>query len=733
MEEGIIKATDRHTARRIRTAMQGNAIRALVELITNSDDSHIRLEEEGKATSGIIEIIYEKKGYCGHFTVRDYAEGMSIDDVREGFREYGAATSGMKTGRGVRGYFGQGAKDALAGMVDGKICTFKDDVYVKCELFIEDGKPHYRIYDPISASAKIRREHGIEANGTLAHFIIDPRKMPGTHVPGINKVHEELANNYLLRKIMTDKHRKVILIDRDDESARPLRYQAPEGKEILSDEFSIPFAPYVDFPVSIKIMRADKELLQSGDSRDGGLLLIDDKNVVLGISLFRFDSEPLAAHFFGEVRIGRFRELLASEEPLLSEEREGLIIRHPFCRKLIPEIEKRIEGKVNEEKMRRQKEVQSKIDREEMLRFRKAFSILNEIAEREAEAAVNLGQELTDELEEPPDGFCLYPSSAQVTVGKRYVIELRLNTIIVHYGSVINIVSTHPKLRLLNQEIKITPDDGIGIIQKYITLEGSEPNIEGIIKATTTGKYSQTKIFVVPEKELLLSEGMVFQPESVTLRPNQPRKICLLVYIKMIEGGSVIKISSDKESVHISKETITVNEADAVRHVAKYEFEVWGEGAGQNAIVTAACESYVALLDVRIRSKEETEDKGRKGMFSVPEYSYEEEPLQRTTYSLETGKVMIYINFPSVKHYLGETGQYKKTLPGQVLVADLVAERCFYEIAKKKVDTSSVLIRPEARYDKIQNETYALSKKYGKKVHEVLVDQSLLLEHQHIK
>lgn len=226
---------------------------------------------------------------------------------------------------------------------------------------------------------------------------------------------------------------------------------------------------------------------------------------------------------------------------------------------------------------------------------------------------------------------------------------------------------------------------------------------------------------------------MAFQPESVTLKPNQPRRIYLLVYVKMIEGGSVIKISADNDSVHFSKEKIVVNEADAVRHIAKYEFEIWGEGAGQDAIVTAGCESYIALLEVKIRSKEETEDKGRKGMFSEPEYSYEEEPLQRTSYSLETGKVTIYVNFPSVKHYLGDTCQYKKTLPGQVLVADLVAERCFFEIAKKKVDTIGVLIRPEARPDKIQNEAYGLSKKYGKKVHEVLVDQNLLLEQQRAK
>jgi len=299
---------------------------------------------------------------------------------------------------------------------------------------------------------------------------------------------------------MTNKRRKILLIDKDDGSPRPLRYLVPEGREVLLDRFAIPFEAYADFPVSITISRSERELLQAGDSRDGGLLLIDNKDAVLGISLFKFDSEPLAAHFYGEVRIERFRELLDSEEPVLSEEREGLNVRHPFCRKLIPEIEKRLETKVNEEKLRRQKEEQCKIDREEVSRFRKAFNILNEIAEREAQAAVNLAQEPTDTLEEPPDGFCLYPFLAQITVGKRYAIELRLNTRIVRYGSIINIISTHPKLRIFNQEIRITPDDGVGIIQKYITIRASEPNIEGFIKATATGKYSQTKIFVVQEK-----------------------------------------------------------------------------------------------------------------------------------------------------------------------------------------------------------------------------------------
>lgn len=734
MERGVIKASDRHTARRMRTAMQGNAIRALVELIKNGNDSYNRLEEAGMPSKGIIEILYGKDGYCGLFAVRDNAEGMSIDEVGKSFKEYGAETSGMRMGKTVDGYFGQGAKDALAVMNDGRICTFKDDVFVECKLFIQDGKPWYEISDPTAASSKLRREHGIEANGTIAYFKINPQTMIGTPVPRVGTVHEELANNYLLRKIMTNKRRQIVLTDMNEKESKRLRYLPPEGKIVLNNEkYIISHEGYQDFPVYITIARAEKELNQIGDTRDGGLLLVDEKNTVLMISLFKYDQEPLAAHFYGEVRIENFRELLKKEEAVLSEERDGLSIRHPFCKKLIEEIEKQIELKVKEEKLRKQKEEQCKIDLEEVTRFRKAFNILNEIAELEAEAAINLGQEATDKIEEPPDGFCLYPSSAQVTVGKRYVIELRLNTKIVHHGSTISIISNNPRIHVLTREIKLTPDDGVGIIQKYITIEGTEPNIEGIIKASTGKIMSQAKVFVVAEKELLLTEGMAFQPESVTLRPNQPRKICLLVYVKMIQGGSEIKITCDNESVHASKEKITVNEFDAIRHMAKYEFEIWGEGAGQSAIITAAYESYMALLEVKIRSKEEDEDKGRKGMFSEPEYSQEENPHQRTTYSQETGKVTIYVNFPSVKHYLGDIGQYKKTLPSQVLIADLVAERCFFEIAKKKVDSSGMLIRLEARSDKIQSEAYGFSRKYGKKVHEALVDQTILAAHQRVK
>lgn len=723
MERGIIEADKRHIVRRIKTTIQGNVMRALVELITNADDSYIRLEGSNH-NNGIIEILYRKEGRIGIFAIRDHAEGMSLEDIRCSFKKYGSATSGMKTGEKVRGYFGQGAKDALASMIDGKICTFKDDTFVECRIFIEKGDPIYEIDEPKPATQELRETHEISGNGTIAYFKADPQKT--SRVPQFKTVHQELANNYLLRKIMTNSKRKIILLDKNTGKARRLRYKMPKGQEILSEDFVISYERYGRFPIHISIWRAKVELTQTGDDRVGGLLLVDDENVVLGISLFKYDNEPLSARFFGEVRIGRFRTLLDGEEAVLSEERDGLISRHPFSQKFISEIEKRIEMKIKEEKLRKQKEDLSKIDKEETARYRKAFSILNDIAEVEVQAVINLGEKLTDEISDPPDGFCLYPSSAQMTVGKHYGFELRINTDIVPPGSIVKATSSNSKIHIMTPEIKILPENGLKILRKYITVEGREPNIEGSIHASTGNKVSEAKVYVVPEKELLLSEGMAFQPESLTLHPNQIRKVYLLVYVKMIEGGSNIRIVPDNESIHISKAQIIVNEADASRHVAKYELEVWGEGEGQNAIITAEYEHYIALLEVRVRSKEEKK-RGRRGMFNEPEYNYDAEPIQRTSYSSETGKVIIYVNFPSVKHYLGDHCQFRKSLTAQVLLADLVAERCFFEIAKKKVATSGVTLSAKNIHDRIERDAFELSRKYGKRVHEVLVDQKLFI------
>lgn len=708
----------------MRSAMQGNVIRALVELITNSDDSYIRLEDADIAHRGEISIHYRKEGYRGFFSVRDHAEGMTYEKVLEGFKKYGKATSGLKEGKRVRGYFGHGAKDALITMINGKICSFKNDQFVECRLSIENEEPRYEIDGPYKATKKLRRKHSIEMNGTVAYFEADPSK--DISVPKLNTIHEQLSNNYLLRKIMLNPNREVVLVDENSEKEYELNYRLPPGNELISEEFSISMEKYGSFPVEIEIWRAKSELTQSGDDRQGGLLIVDEEDVVLDISLFKYNNEPLAARFFGEVKIHNFRKLLAKEEPVLSDNREGLASRHPFCEILISRVEEYLKEEINKERKRKRQEIKSKLDKEERARFRNAFSILNEIAEKEAEAVTNLGEDPSDDIEDPPDGFCIYPSSATITVGKRYGFELRINTDIVRKGSSIDLNSTNSKIKILTPEVDLQGEKNSRIIQKYISVEASEANIDGSIIASTSNLQTQASVFVETEKEFLFTEGMVFEPESVTLRPNKVRKVKLFVYTKMIGATSEINIKSDNEAIHVSENKITVVEASADRHIASYELEIWGDGVDQQALITAEYQYYLAILEARVKPKKERPDKGHKGMFSEPRYDPTPDPRQRTHYSSESGNVIIYSEFPSVKFYLGKFAKHRKTLPAQIFIADLVAETCFNEIAKMKVEKSGSLIRPGARQDRIKRDKNELSKKYGRQVHEALVDQNLL-------
>lgn len=728
-EKGLIEVDPRHTIRSIKSAIQGNVIKTLVELITNSHDSYTRLEESGDTTSGEIFVIYEKVGNRGNFSVIDYAEGMSYEEVKTKLTKYGVATSGLMNGFSVRGFFGQGAKDALISMIDGEIHTIKNGMYTCCKLFIKDKKPYYEIQPSIPVTEKIKKELSVSSNGTVAKFSADPEY--GITVPHLSTIQEELANNYQLRKILMNEDRFLRLITSSEKKPRLLKYKSPPGKEMRSDRFNIKYGNYPEFYVNLSIWRSEKELTQNGENRKGGILITDENGNVLGISMFKFENEPLASHFWGEMEIEGFRELLKNEETVLKDERssDGLATNHPFCKELIKRTEDFLQIIIDEEKKRKEKESIIQMDNESRERFKKAFNILNEIAELEAKDVDNLGGDMINELEPPPDGFCLYPSSATVTVGKKYNLRLRIDSKKFKANSLIKIKSTHKALKLTTNEILLNIDSKEKIVDKHITFEAIEPNEMGRIIAELGKKITFSEISTIPEKEFLYSEGMVFVPQTITLHPNKPKKVELYIYTKIIPGGSNIRITSDNSSINTSTDEIIVNDALAEKHIFKISIDVWGNSIDERGLISAEYENCsLALLDVKVLSELEKEVKGFKGIFKDYEFNFESDPLQRVSYSHETGKIIIYGEFPSVKYYIGDLGKYSSTLSAQVFIADLVSETCFKEIARRKVEKSGALINPSGMPEMINRETFDLSRKYGYKLHQVLVNQELIRE-----
>jgi hypothetical protein len=730
---GVIKADPRHTTRRMLAATRKDPIRALVELVLNSHDSYVRLEAEKVLCNGKIEIEYTRKDNTGYFTIRDFAEGMSIKNIGINFGAYGGDTSGMSEGKKVRGYFGQGAKDALASMHEGCICTFKDDIYTECHIFIEEGKTICEILQPKPVSGDLRKKHKINKNGTVAYFQITRDMF--IHLPQPNKVFESVSNCYQLRKLLVHPNRKIIFIDGKDR--KPVTYRNPAGKEIMNERFVISLDGFGDFKCNMRLCRANFALTQAGDDRHGGLLILDECDAVLDISLFKFNLEPLAEHFFGEVSIDRFRYLLKKNEPVLSEERDGLIGYHPFCKELISQIESRLDVKIKEEKERKKNEGDALIDHEERKRFAKGMNFLNHIALEEAGDIMPFGNLETDNIQDPPNGFCMYPEVYTVTVKKKGNLRLYIDTKKIKVGSKVKVHCPDKAINVITSEIIVTDDDKIGdtnIIIKYITIEAkNRTSPEGCIITASIGKISSRSVLtVIPEEKNadLYSLGLVFEPEEMVVQPGKVRRATLKVYTKIVSDGNTIKIEVEKNrpNITVSPDKITVNELDAVKGIASYDVEVLGTGDGEDGFIYATyIEPHnVVGMHVKIRSKDVQPIKGVGGMFSQPEYDYEPNPVNPTAYSSDTGKIKIYVNWPNTKFILGDLCKYRKTPAAQILIASLVLEKAFIEIARKKIMTMSM--NKSAIEAGIHMEANQLAQKNSGRFFEILIDQKLLSE-----
>lgn len=132
------------------SAIKKDPVRALVELITNSDDSYRVLESHGYLMAGTIMVEVVRKHKNSIFTVIDQAEGFDAKTMDERVGGFGTYTS---KGLDVRGFFGRGLKEAILGLGCGKVISVKDNYLYQCTL---------------SEEAHYEREGGILVKGKTA-------------------------------------------------------------------------------------------------------------------------------------------------------------------------------------------------------------------------------------------------------------------------------------------------------------------------------------------------------------------------------------------------------------------------------------------------------------------------------------------------------------------------------------------------------------------------------------
>jgi len=155
---------------------------AIVELVTNSDDSYKKMEGDSTGGEGEIRIRVRrlKGGRCERLEVIDSAEGMDKEKLEKSLI-FAGETSGFEEGKSVRGLFGRGLKEAIIALGKGEIFSIKDDKLSIAEVWIDKkaNKPKRKLIEEAYAPTKEEREEiGItEGNGTAVRIIVTNDKI----------------------------------------------------------------------------------------------------------------------------------------------------------------------------------------------------------------------------------------------------------------------------------------------------------------------------------------------------------------------------------------------------------------------------------------------------------------------------------------------------------------------------------------------------------------------------
>lgn len=376
-------------------AMGRDIIRAIIEAVTNSDDSYARIGKPGKIWIGVD---HSRKSSTWKLMVRDRAGALGHQEMLKGLTHIGERTSGFESGVPVRGNRGRGAKDLIA---FGEVIfeSIKDSRY--CQLLLRpDGS--YEADAERSATKQDRgRLHIPRGSGTSVTLDVQRAFTCPRH----ERLSEEIARDFQLRDIMADPDREVLLTKLNDPTApaERLRYEVDRQRVTKLHVAEVDIKGYEHAPpVGIEIYKLPErcDASPSDRTRPCGFLL-KGRRATYDNTLFGFEGMPYAGWMAGRIECPYIDQLAreyddrderrephpaANPIPIISRRRQGLAAEHPFTKALtvaVEELLRPIVDKLEEEDRARSRELESSETRQQLDRLGKEAARLMQESLRE--------------------------------------------------------------------------------------------------------------------------------------------------------------------------------------------------------------------------------------------------------------------------------------------------------------------------------------------------------------
>ncbi len=527
-----------------------NLIDGIVELVTNSDDSYRRLEGKGQNVSGKIEIhvIRQKGGICKKLIVKDFAEGMSREELENAITFAGET----KLGASIRGLFGRGLKETIMALGEGEVKTIKEGKYSATRLWY-DQKIHRPQYDDEILSKTC---YTSEPSGTCINIKITNEKIKITTYENFK---DQLIKHFALRDINSSPNRKVILIFEELKNKIKhivdLKFLKPEGKKVFEDKKNLP-----GFGDGVKIVIYEStEPLESPRNNPFGLagILIKTGGCILDNQLFKFDNDPAGFYFFGEAICPNLeKRLRKGEKEILDPNRNGLEWRHDYSKALAKVIEGALEPLILEKRKVIESPPKKELKSSTKKMLKKLCNLLNELAQQELD-------EFPDFPVAPENcnisTLTIKPANANIPINIPRTFTIYAPTEIVKQeGRQARITSDNYYIRPLSSMVKLEKHKKCPerLWYRYFKVVGITEEEEGIVSVNLGNEKALTKVKVAPfkkrKKGKITGEKRGFISNIVPdelLDPSQRvvyRDGIIKIYTKFPSVSKFIKSSFDK-------------------------------------------------------------------------------------------------------------------------------------------------------------------------------------------
>lgn len=694
----------------VKEAFKNDPMRIIIELIKNSADSYTRLykrRERNPPFEIFVEILCRKRK-PPFIKVIDHAEGMDSKKLKEALK-YGTQTSmGEDIEAVTSAEKGIGLKDAMMALDDNWLITIKGGLINERKIH-PDFKTGFGKENEIVTKEE-RNKWNIPENGTLVMG-----ELPSYfHDRKFSTICEKLQKHFLLRKLLQNPDYKIYAVDGYTKEKKLLKYEPPEKeKQVLKESFKINYNGK-DYTIHLEINKSRKELRPGKPYGEAGLLFFYGKYSVLDFTFCYFDRDSSFYRFFGEVQM-EVRDIIKDPEeaPIVDEKRRGLDFEHPFCKKLINEINKRL-------KSIQEKEEASKYSFDEQTKR----EILKELNKLYKEIK---GRGPPPEPPIKPKIFEFHPVWTEIKEYEPKKHFLIINSSIVTNNLEIKLYSNNPKIIVKPNTIIIERENiKEDFIIKQIELYSEEAGNKGEIVAESKDLNHSSKMGVEVLENPIFSpqNGFAFVPDKTTIVDGGEKKVSLCIDKGIIGNFREITLSSEEPISCPGKWLLPSSEniqKYIIKNIALIELpiKVKGNGyVGEKAIITAKYEDKVTKLHITI-----VPEPLITGLFRDIRFSPKEEK-RISRFIEEEGAIEIYYKHPLVKKYMAKK-DFKNRGEYLVFIADTITREAIRAIVESGIkESSSSFPIYDIEHQEKEKEDYIIREYYthGLQMHEMFID-----------